>query len=119
MLVISSALVTPLFLGFFSTEGVVAFLLLMLGSLCIQSAGSVVIAYAQELVPEHISTVSSLVMGFGWGVAALALPLTGSLGDTYGIAPTLKWLSFLPLIGMGLALALPATVPTLKQEKHI
>lgn len=119
MLLVSSALVAPFFLGFFYTEGVWAFILLMLGSLCIQSANSVVIAYAQELVPEQTSTVSSLVMGFGWGMAALALPLTGSLADTYGIAPTLKLLSLLPLVGMGLALALPKTVTVSKKEEKV
>ncbi|RMF87461.1 MAG: MFS transporter [Nitrospinota bacterium] len=116
MLIVSSGLVSPFFLGFFSLEGMAAFCSLLLGSVCIQSASSVVVAYAQELVPERTGTVSSLVMGFGWGMAALALPLTGSLADTYGIATTLKGLSLLPLLGMGLALALPRTPRVLNEE---
>lgn len=62
---------------------------------------------AQEWVPEHRSVVSSLMMGFAWGVGGVAAPLVGKLADLLGLAPALFAVGLLPSAGVWLAWRLP------------
>jgi len=65
------------------------------------------VVLAQSWVPEHRSTVSSLLMGFAWGVGGLAAPLFGSIADVYGLGPSLAVVGTFPLLGAALAWSLP------------
>jgi nitrate/nitrite transporter NarK len=47
-------------------------------------------------------------MGFAWGTGGLIVPFVGMLADRLGIERTLIVMAFMPLIGAGLALPLPA-----------
>ncbi len=61
----------------------------------------------QSIVPNAISTVSSLMMGFGWGVGGMLVPLAGRYADATSIPETLRVVALLPLLYTVLAWRLP------------
>jgi len=65
------------------------------------------VVLAQSWVPHHRSTVSSLLMGFAWGIGGVAAPVFGAIADVYGLGPSLAVIGTLPIVGFGLAWALP------------
>ncbi len=109
VIALSGLICVPLLYGMFRTEGPVALLLLVLAAATLSAAHSVTIAFAQELVPERAGTASSLVMGFGWGLAGLGLVAFGSLAELITVPRALDVAALIPLLAAGLALALPAS----------
>lgn len=81
--------------------------LLAIGGLLLQSTLPVSVTFAQSFVTGGAATVSSLMMGFAWGMGSLAVPLIGAAADRYGIGPTLAVLAFAPLAAAALAWKLP------------
>jgi MFS transporter, FSR family, fosmidomycin resistance protein len=77
------------------------------GGLLLQSTLPVNVTYAQMLAPVGAATVSSLMMGFAWGVGSTMVPLVGLLGDTIGLARALLCISAVPLLAAVLAARLP------------
>ncbi len=55
------------------------------------------VAMAQKLAPKSRSMVSSLMMGFAYGLGGAVSPFIGKLADIYGLEMILFWTSFLPL----------------------
>jgi FSR family fosmidomycin resistance protein-like MFS transporter len=103
----SGFLCVPFLYGILHTHGLVALVCLVLGAGMLSGAHSVVIAMAQELVPTRAGTASSLVMGFGWGVAGMVLLGFGSLAEVLGVPRALDLAMAVPLLASGLALWLP------------
>ncbi len=68
--------------------------------LILMSGFSVIIVYAQELLPRHIGTVSGLFFGLSFGMAGLGSVVIGSLIDVTSISFVIRLCSFLPLIGV-------------------
>jgi FSR family fosmidomycin resistance protein-like MFS transporter len=56
------------------------------------------VAMAQKLAPQSRSMVSSLMMGFAYGLGGVFSPLIGRLGDVYGLENVLLCAAFLPLV---------------------
>ncbi len=81
--------------------------LLAVGGLLLQSTLPISVTFAQTFVKGGAATVSSLMMGFAWGMGSLFVPLIGASADRFGIAPTLVVLAFVPLLAAGLAWRLP------------
>jgi MFS transporter, FSR family, fosmidomycin resistance protein len=108
----SGIVCVPLLHGMFLTEGVVSLLFLMLAAGSLSGANSVVIAFAQELVPTRAGTASSLVMGLGWGVAGVFLIGFGMLAESISVPRALEIAATLPLLAAGLAMALPSQTPS-------
>ena len=77
------------------------------GGLLLQSTLPVNVTYAQMLAPVGAATVSSLMMGFAWGIGATMVPIVGLLGDTIGLARALLCISVVPLLAAALAARLP------------
>ncbi len=86
--------------------------MLAIGGLLLQSTLPVSVTYAQSLTTAGAATVSSLMMGFAWGMGSLAVPLIGLSADRVGINPTLVGLSAVPLLAAALAAALPEQRPS-------
>lgn len=84
----------------------VAFILLLITGFIITSSFSVMVVYAQELVPGKIGLVTGLITGLAFGLGAIAAALLGKLADLWGIETIIIGCSFLPLIGF-LVLLLP------------
>ena len=81
---------------------------LALGGFLLQSTLPVNVTFGQTLAPISAATVSSLMMGFAWGVGGLSVPFVGMLADRIGIDRTLTAMSAVPLIAAALALPLPS-----------
>lgn len=77
------------------------------GGLLLQSTLPVNVTYAQTLAPVGAATVSSLMMGFAWGVGSTMVPVVGLLADTMGLARALLCISVVPLLAAALAARLP------------
>lgn len=77
------------------------------GGLLLQSTLPVNVNYAQALAPVGAATVSSLMMGFAWGMGAVLVPAVGWLGDRVGLPTALLCISGVPLIAAALAAQLP------------
>jgi FSR family fosmidomycin resistance protein-like MFS transporter len=74
----------------------------------LQSTLPVNVTFGQTIAPISAATVSSLMMGFAWGVGGLAVPFVGMLADRIGIVDTLMVMSGVPLLAAVLAWPLPA-----------
>lgn len=77
-----------------------AYVILLINGFIILSSFSVTVVYAQELIPGKIGTVSGLITGLAFGLGALGAVALGSLVDKYHLEAVMKWVSFLPIIGM-------------------
>jgi FSR family fosmidomycin resistance protein-like MFS transporter len=78
------------------------------GGFFLQSTLPVNVTFAQALAPVSAATVSSIMMGFGWGTGGLSVPFVGMIADRVGIEPTLSGLAFVPLVAALCAMPLPA-----------
>ena len=81
---------------------------LAVGGLLLQSTLPVNVTFGQSLAPVSAATVSSLMMGFAWGMGGICVPFVGMAADRIGIEATLMLTSALPLLAAVLALPLPA-----------
>ena len=79
-----------------------------LGGLLLQSTLPVNVTFGQSIAPISAATVSSLMMGFGWGTAGISVPFVGMLADRIGIEHALTVMAFMPLLAATLAIPLPS-----------
>jgi MFS transporter, FSR family, fosmidomycin resistance protein len=82
--------------------------MLAIGGFLLQSTLPVNVTFGQTIAPISAATVSSLMMGFAWGVGGLVVPFVGMLADNIGIDHTLMVMSAVPLVAAALALPLPS-----------
>lgn len=75
------------------------------------------VAMAQELAPRGRSMVSSLMMGFAFGLGGVMAPITGKLADVFSIRPVLCVLAIIPLLTIGLIYMLPEK--NLEKDKSV
>jgi FSR family fosmidomycin resistance protein-like MFS transporter len=80
--------------------------------LILASAFSVIVVYAQELVPGQVGLIAGLFFGFAFGAAGLGAAALGKLADMTSIEYVYKLCSYLPLIGM-----LAALLPDLEKTR--
>ena len=64
------------------------------------SSFSVIVVYAQELVPGKVGMVSGLIVGLAFGLGALGAVVLGKLADIYSLQFIMLLCSCLPLIGL-------------------
>jgi MFS transporter, FSR family, fosmidomycin resistance protein len=74
--------------------------------LILASAFSVMVVYAQSLVPGRVGLIGGLFFGLAFGSSGVAAAGLGALADHTGIEPVFRICAFLPAIGL-LALLLP------------
>jgi FSR family fosmidomycin resistance protein-like MFS transporter len=89
-------------------SGVPFVITLAIGGFLLQSTLPVNVTFGQTIAPISAATVSSLMMGFAWGVGGLIVPFVGMLADHIGIDHTLTVMSVVPLVAAALALPLPS-----------
>lgn len=80
-------------------------LCLAIGSI-LMSGFSVIIVYAQELLPGKVGTVAGLFFGLSFGLGGLGSVVIGNLIDSMGVSHVIQLCAFLPLLGL-FALLLP------------
>ena len=84
---------------------------LAIGGLFLQSTLPVNVIFGQALAPVSAATVSSLMMGFAWGMGGFSVPIVGAFADRYGIERTLFGLAIVPLFAAAFTLWLPRRAP--------
>jgi MFS transporter, FSR family, fosmidomycin resistance protein len=94
------------------TSGWSLTVLVSIGGFLLQSTLPVNVTFGQQIAPVSAATVSSLMMGFAWGVGSLLAPVVGIAGDTLGLSVALSITSVMPLLAVVFALPLPRRVPT-------
>jgi len=80
--------------------------------LILASAFSVIVVYAQELVPGQVGMIAGLFFGFAFGAAGLGAAALGKLADMTSIEYVYKLCAYLPLIGI-----LAALLPNLEKTR--
>ena len=108
MIALSLVFATPFLVVAPFLTGWVFVAVLALGGFFLQSTLPVNVTFAQALAPVSAATVSSIMMGFGWGTGGLSVPLVGLVADRIGIEPTLAGLALVPLVAAACALPLPS-----------
>ncbi|HEY8418150.1 MAG TPA: MFS transporter [Limnochordales bacterium] len=111
IVILSSVLATPAFLGLLFTSGYLQLAFLVLASVCLYATFSVVPIYGQELVPHRPGMGAGLLMGGVWALAALCLVPLGSLADWAGVRAALLAAAWLPLLSAALFWPVPETRP--------
>jgi len=81
--------------------------LVSVGGFLLQSTLPVNVTFGQMIAPISAATVSSLMMGFGWGMGGLSVPFVGMLADRIGIERALVVMAFTPLVAAACAARLP------------
>lgn len=79
--------------------------------LILASAFSVIVVYAQELVPGRVGMISGLCFGFAFGMGGLGAAVLGQLADYTSINFVFTVCSFLPIVGL-----LTAFLPNLEHR---
>jgi len=82
--------------------------MLAIGGFFLQSTLPVNVTFGQAVAPVSAATVSSIMMGFGWGTGGLSVPFVGLIADRIGIERTLSGLALIPLAAAACALPLPS-----------
>jgi FSR family fosmidomycin resistance protein-like MFS transporter len=76
------------------------------------------VAMAQELAPKGRSMVSSLMMGFAFGLGGIMMPLTGKLAEIFSIRGILLSLAIIPCLTIFLIALLPEMNSRSRQSIH-
>lgn len=108
VIILSLVLAVPFLFAAPTLSGTAFIVVVACGGFLLQSTLPVNVTFGQAIAPISAATVSSLMMGFAWGMGGLSVPFTGMLGDRIGIERTLMVMSCVPLLAAALALPLPA-----------
>jgi FSR family fosmidomycin resistance protein-like MFS transporter len=81
--------------------------------LILASAFSVIVVYAQELVPGRVGMISGLCFGFAFGMAGLGAAILGWLADLTSINFVYLVCSYLPAVGL-----LAAFLPNIERPRR-
>ncbi|WP_010271952.1 MFS transporter [Paenibacillus senegalensis] len=66
----------------------------------LMSSFSVIIVYAQEMLPGKVGTIAGLFFGLSFGMAGLGSVVLGWLMDLTGVAFVIQLCAYLPLLGI-------------------
>ncbi|MEK4510638.1 MFS transporter [Paenibacillus anaericanus] len=75
-------------------------ILVVVAGFIMSSAFSIIVVYAQELLPGKVGLVSGLFFGLSFGLGGLGSAFLGNFADQMGIFYIMKICAFLPLIGL-------------------
>lgn len=103
-------LLAPLILGFVTLGTLnllLAFVFLLPIGLALFAPASVMIVMGQEYLPGYVGTASGVTLGLAVSVGGVTTPFFGQIADLYGVHASLVSLIFVPLLAIGVALALP------------
>jgi FSR family fosmidomycin resistance protein-like MFS transporter len=81
-----------------------------LGGFSLMMTIPVSVLMGQSILPNAISTVSSFMMGFGWGAGGMMIPLVGAFADATSVPTALRSLALVPLFYLPFAFRLPKKI---------
>lgn len=104
----SMLLLTPLIFAFTLSGPLPGITFLaFIGAVTIGTFG-VTVVMGQEYLPGRIGVAAGVTMGLSIGLGGVGAPILGAIADNYGLSVTMLAIAALPLIGLILALSLPA-----------
>lgn len=101
-------------LGPFSVP--LAFALLLPIGLALFAPASVMVVMGQEYLPANIGIASGVTLGLAVSVGGITTPFYGHLADLYGVQASLIGLIAVPLLALGVSLALPRDK---RKQEHV
>jgi FSR family fosmidomycin resistance protein-like MFS transporter len=104
---ISHAFMTPALLLYLYLPGNFVYLGSFLAGFAVLASLPLGVVMAQRLAPKSRSMVSSLMMGFAYGLGGAMSPLIGKLADIYGLENMLFYSAFLPIATLVLIAKFP------------
>lgn len=104
---ISFVLMPPALLSYLFLPGPWVYLGAFLAGFAVLAALPLGVVMAQRLAPKSRAMVSSLMMGFAYGLGGALSPLMGKLADVYGLETTLFYSAFIPLLCLGAIVKFP------------
>lgn len=117
LLVVGSLIIsTPLFFGFFLTNGILSTIFLALAGAALLSSFSVTVVAAQEAIPNNKALAAGLTMGLAGGLGGLAVILLGRIGDIWGLPTAITVIFLLPLLA-GLIGLFMKSRPTARSQR--
>jgi FSR family fosmidomycin resistance protein-like MFS transporter len=104
---VTHGLAAPAFLLMLSVSGRWVHVSAFLAGFLVLATLPLGVLMAQEMAPRGRSMVSSLMMGLAFGTGGMLAPLTGKLGDLFGVRPVLAVVGLIPLLTTALVPMLP------------
>ena len=104
---VSHALMPPALLSYLYLEGSLVFLGSFMAGFAVLASMPLGVVMAQKLAPKSRSMVSSLMMGFAYGLGGAVSPFIGKLADMYGLETVLFYTAFIPVITLFLIIRFP------------
>lgn len=95
---VSHAFMAPALLLYLYLPGPFVYLGSFLAGFAVLASLPLGVVMAQRLAPKSRSMVSSLMMGFAYGLGGAVSPLIGKLADIYGLETVLFYSAFIPLV---------------------
>jgi len=105
---VTHALMVPALMLYLYLPGYFVYAGSFLAGFCVLATLPLGVAMAQELAPKSRSMVSSLMMGFAYGLGGAFSPLMGKLADLYGLEDVLFFTAFIPVATLFFILKFPA-----------
>ncbi|CAA9467440.1 MAG: Fosmidomycin resistance protein [uncultured Rubrobacteraceae bacterium] len=99
---------SPLVLGFTLVGPYAGMALLALVGAATVGTFGVTVVMGQEYLPGRIGLAAGVTMGLSIGLGGVGAPLLGLLADAGGLRTTMLAVAALPVLGLALALTLPA-----------
>ncbi|MBW2593793.1 MAG: MFS transporter, partial [Deltaproteobacteria bacterium] len=96
--IINFTLMTPVLFLFLNLTGKWIYPGVFLAGFFLLAAMPLGVVMAQKLVPKGRAMVSSLMMGFAYGLGGILTPVVGKLADIFSIREVLYYVSFLPVL---------------------
>jgi FSR family fosmidomycin resistance protein-like MFS transporter len=103
----SFLMATPFLLLLLVVQGPWVYLLTFLSGFFVMATLPLGVTLAQTLAPKGRSMVSSLMMGFAFGLGGTMTPIAGAFADAFSIRPVLAAVALIPILLMGLVYFLP------------
>jgi FSR family fosmidomycin resistance protein-like MFS transporter len=106
-LILSSALSVPTILLYAQFPGPWAFLTAALMGFLAASTLPLLLVIAQELMHGRAGLASGLIMGLGFAMSAIGMPITGRIGDHWGLQDAMRFQAMIGAATFVLAWLLP------------
>jgi MFS transporter, FSR family, fosmidomycin resistance protein len=107
VLIGSMAMLPPLLVGFLLSGPGLAVLFAALAGAVTIATFAVTIVMGQEYLPGRLGVAAGVTIGLSIGLGGVGAPLLGLLGDADGLRTVFVTIAILPVIALGLVLALP------------
>jgi FSR family fosmidomycin resistance protein-like MFS transporter len=107
MILLCTSVMAPLLLLFIFTSNIVlATILVLLISLSLSGAYSPIVALAQQCLPNRVGLASGISLGVVVSVGGMASPGIGYIGDQFGLTASMVVICAVAFVGLVLALLL-------------